>query len=94
MAGEGALHSLHPELALLAPPPGDPRPPARPWGGGGGSPWQHLRCSPNKVRLPTAACWSPLQTCLDINECLSVSQLDPNCTCERCACKNLRGGYE
>ncbi|KAL4443975.1 hypothetical protein ABPG75_011712 [Micractinium tetrahymenae] len=34
------------------------------------------------------------ETCLDINECLSVSQLDPKCTCERCACKNLRGGYE
>ena len=36
----------------------------------------------------------PLQTCLDINECLSISQLNPNCTCARCACKNTRGGYE
>eukprot|EP00887_Chlorella_sp_A99_P001340 scaffold14.g1340.t1 len=34
------------------------------------------------------------QTCLDINECLSISQLDANCTCERCACKNTYGGYE
>ena len=34
------------------------------------------------------------ETCLDINECLSVSQLDPNCTCARCACKNTYGGYE
>lgn len=35
-----------------------------------------------------------LQVCLDINECLSISQLDPKCTCERCACNNTRGGYE
>jgi len=34
------------------------------------------------------------ETCLDINECLSISQLDPNCTCARCACKNTYGGYE
>jgi hypothetical protein len=34
------------------------------------------------------------ETCLDINECLSISQLDPKCTCERCACNNTRGGYE
>ena len=34
------------------------------------------------------------ETCLDINECLSISQLDPQCTCERCACKNLYGTYE
>ena len=34
------------------------------------------------------------ESCLDINECLSVSQLDPNCTCDRCACKNTYGGYE
>ena len=40
---------------------------------------------------PAAAC---LQTCLDINECLSISQLDPNCTCARCGCKNTYGGYQ
>ena len=34
------------------------------------------------------------ETCLDVNECLSVTQLDPSCTCARCACKNTRGGYE
>lgn len=34
------------------------------------------------------------ETCLDINECLSISQLDPNCTCPRCACNNTRGGYQ
>lgn len=34
------------------------------------------------------------ETCLDINECLSISQLDANCTCDRCACKNTFGGYE
>lgn len=34
------------------------------------------------------------ETCLDINECLSISQLDPKCTCDRCACKNTFGGYE
>lgn len=32
--------------------------------------------------------------CLDINECLSVSSLDANCTCPRCACKNTYGSYE
>lgn len=35
-----------------------------------------------------------VQACLDINECTSISQLDPACTCERCACNNTRGGYE
>ncbi|KAI3427174.1 hypothetical protein D9Q98_007111 [Chlorella vulgaris] len=35
-----------------------------------------------------------VETCLDLNECLSVSQLDPKCTCPRCACNNTRGGYE
>ncbi|GAB4818464.1 hypothetical protein N2152v2_005510 [Parachlorella kessleri] len=34
------------------------------------------------------------EECLDINECLSISHLDPNCTCERCACKNTYGGYQ
>lgn len=34
------------------------------------------------------------ETCLDINECLSISHLDPNCTCPRCGCKNTFGGYE
>ena len=34
------------------------------------------------------------ESCLDINECLSISQLDPNCTCDRCACQNTFGGYE
>lgn len=34
------------------------------------------------------------ETCLDINECLSLSSLDPECTCERCACRNKYGGYE
>ena len=34
------------------------------------------------------------ETCLDINECLSITQLDPKCTCERCGCKNTYGGYE
>lgn len=34
------------------------------------------------------------EICLDINECLSVSSLEPNCTCERCACKNTFGGYQ
>ena len=34
------------------------------------------------------------EKCLDINECLSISQLDPNCTCPRCGCKNTFGGYE
>ena len=43
---------------------------------------------------PTRAPCLHMQTCLDINECLSITQLDPKCTCERCACKNTRGGYE
>jgi hypothetical protein len=36
------------------------------------------------------------ETCLDINECLTIdaTQLDAKCTCERCACKNVFGGYE
>ena len=34
------------------------------------------------------------ETCLDINECLSLAHLDPKCTCDRCACKNTYGGYE
>jgi PA domain len=34
------------------------------------------------------------ESCLDINECLSITQLDPKCTCERCGCKNTYGGYE
>lgn len=34
------------------------------------------------------------EICLDINECLSISDLHPNCTCDRCACKNIFGGYE
>ncbi len=33
------------------------------------------------------------KSCLDINECLSITQLDPNCTCARCGCKNSFGGY-
>ena len=36
------------------------------------------------------------ETCLDINECLTIdaAQLDANCTCERCACKNVFGSYQ
>jgi len=36
------------------------------------------------------------ETCLDINECLTIdaAQLDSNCTCERCACKNVFGSYQ
>lgn len=36
------------------------------------------------------------EICLDINECLStdLSTLEPACTCPRCACKNVYGGYE
>ena len=36
------------------------------------------------------------ETCLDINECLTIdaAQLDANCTCERCACKNIFGSYQ
>jgi hypothetical protein len=33
------------------------------------------------------------ETCLDINECLSVSTLPKECTCPRCACVNSYGGY-
>ena len=43
---------------------------------------------------PLARCCRCQQTCLDINECLSISQLDPNCTCARCGCKNTYGGYQ
>lgn len=49
------------------------------------------------IALPLPTLHLPIhapQTCLDINECLSISQLDPKCTCERCACKNTYGGYE
>ena len=36
------------------------------------------------------------ETCLNINECVSASpaDLDPKCTCDRCACKDTYGGYE
>ena len=36
------------------------------------------------------------ETCLNINECVSTAaaQLDPACTCDRCACKDTPGGYE
>jgi len=36
------------------------------------------------------------EVCLDINECLStdLGSLEPDCTCDRCACKNVYGGYE
>lgn len=36
------------------------------------------------------------ETCLNVNECLSVDRatLDPACTCERCACKDTYGSYE
>lgn len=36
------------------------------------------------------------EVCLDINECLTtdLSTLEPDCACERCACKNTFGGYE
>jgi hypothetical protein len=35
------------------------------------------------------------EVCLDINECLStdMSTLEPECTCDRCACQNVFGGY-
>ena len=34
--------------------------------------------------------------CLDINECLATDpgQLDADCTCARCACQNVFGGYK
>lgn len=35
------------------------------------------------------------EECLDVNECWSAgTSLGTNCTCERCACKNVWGGYE
>lgn len=35
------------------------------------------------------------EECLDVNECWSAgTSLGTNCTCERCACKNIWGGYE
>ncbi|EIE18502.1 hypothetical protein COCSUDRAFT_49231 [Coccomyxa subellipsoidea C-169] len=36
------------------------------------------------------------EKCLNINECVSTeaADLDPKCTCERCACKDTYGGYE
>ena len=36
------------------------------------------------------------EQCLNINECVSTeaAALDPKCTCERCACKDTKGGYE
>lgn len=36
------------------------------------------------------------EECLDINECLATdpSQLSPDCSCERCACQNIYGGYK
>ena len=36
------------------------------------------------------------EACLNINECVSASpaDLDPKCTCPRCACKDTYGGYE
>ena len=35
------------------------------------------------------------ETCLNINECLTSSpeDLNPDCTCERCACQDTFGGY-
>ena len=34
--------------------------------------------------------------CLNINECVSTeaADLDPKCTCERCACQDTYGGYK
>ena len=49
------------------------------------------QADPLSFHLPAAAC---LQTCMDINECLSISELPANCTCPRCGCKNKYGGYE
>ena len=36
------------------------------------------------------------EQCLNITECVSTeaAALDPKCTCERCACKDTKGGYE
>ena len=36
------------------------------------------------------------ETCLNINECLSTgaAQLDPACSCDRCACQDAPGGYK
>ena len=36
------------------------------------------------------------EECLDINECLATdpSQLSPDCSCDRCACQNVYGGYK
>ena len=37
-----------------------------------------------------------MKVCLDINECLSAdsASLDKECTCDRCACQNVFGGYK
>lgn len=55
--------------------------------------WQGYNCTCGHGFLPHMEP-DGSESCLDINECLSITQLDPNCTCDRCACKNTWGGYE